>query len=310
MKKNKIIIFIIIIFFLINGSKLYSNINNSVIVSVGNIPITQLDLLKEIKLIAILSKVKIEESNKEQLKNIAIKTLIKRKIKEIEINKYNILNYNTVDLKKLIARTASNIGTDRQGLKKIIEQNNMNFTTLKNKFEIDLKWNTLIFELYKNKVALNMSEIEGKIKSEVTVTEAKVNFLLSEIEINFLKETYKKDIDKVLSNIKKEGFESTAKKLSISNSAEYGGSIGWIDQKNLSKKIRDNIKDLKIDEVSDPIFTDNSIIFIKKNGEKIYEKNIEEIKNRIVRAEKEKKLQMFSKAHFSKLERTTQINFL
>ena len=39
-------------------------------------------------------------------------------------------------------------------------------------------------------------------------------------------------------------------------------------------------------------------------------KNIENIKNRVVRQEKEKKLQMFSKSHYSKLEKTIQISFL
>ena len=47
-------------------------------------------------------------------------------------------------------------------------------------------------------------------------------------------------------------------------------------------------------------------MIIKKTGERVFEKNIEKIKNKIVREEKEKKLQMFSKAHYSKLEKTIQ----
>ena len=45
-------------------------------------------------------------------------------------------------------------------------------------------------------------------------------------------------------------------------------------------------------------------------GEKVYEKNIEKVKNNIVRIEKDKKLKMFSNSHYSNLERITQINFL
>ncbi len=55
---------------------------------------------------------------------------------------------------------------------------------------------------------------------------------------------------------------------------------------------------------------DETIVIIKKAGERKYGKNIENIKNRVVRQEKEKKLQMFSKSHYSKLEKTIQINFL
>ena len=45
-------------------------------------------------------------------------------------------------------------------------------------------------------------------------------------------------------------------------------------------------------------------------GEKIYDKNIEKLKDDIVRVEKDKKLKMFSNSHYSNLERITQINFL
>ena len=107
-----------------------------------------------------------------------------------------------------------------------------------------------------------------------------------------------------------EGFEKTAKKFSVSSSSEYGGNIGWINQKDLSKKIYENIKLLKTEGISKPIFFDETIVIIKKLGERKYGKNIENIKNRVVRQEKEKKLQMFSKSHYSKLEKIIQISFL
>jgi len=308
MKKNIVIKYIFLIFFLFSNTSAYSNIDNSVIISVGNTPITYLDLVKEMKLISIISKNKINEKNKEQIKKIAIQSLIKRKIKEIEITKYNIENYNQKDLEKLILNTSQNLGLDKNGFKMLMKNHNLSYTNLTKRFEIDLRWNTLIFELYKNKISLNMSEVEEKINSEIEKLESNRKFLLSEIEIP--KEGTEITVDKVISNIKKEGFENTAKKFSISQSAEYGGNIGWIDEKKLSKKINDNIKNLKTDELSKPIFFENTIVIFKKMGEKVYEKNIQEIKNRIVKIEKQKKLQMFSNSHFSNLERTTQINFL
>jgi len=310
MQKSKIINFIFIFFFLFQTSKVYSNINNSIIISVGNLPITYLDLVKEMKLVSILSNNKIDDSNKEQIKNIAIQSLIKRKIKEIEVTKYNVKNYSKNDLENLISKTAAAIGTDKNGLKKLMERSKVDFERIKKKFEIDLKWNTLIFDLYKNKVSLNMSEIEDKINSEMEDLKPNRDLLLSEIEINLPKDEVRVTINKIMDNIKKEGFENTAKKFSISESATYGGNIGWINEKNLSKKIYENIKNLKVEEISKPIFTESTIVIIKKNGEKVYEKNIKDIKDKIVRMEKEKKLQMFSNAHYSKLERTTQINFL
>ena len=301
--------FILIFFFLFNFNYLFGNINNSIIISVGNLPITYLDLLKEMRMIAILTNNKINDGNKEQIKTIAVQSLIKRKVKEVEIKKYNIDNFSKNDLNKLILNASRNIGTDPNGLKNILESNQLKIIDLKNKFEVDLKWNSLIFQLYKNKIVLNMAEIENKIKTEIENTTSSKKFLLSEIEIE-KSENSNLILEKIFKNIQDEGFDKTAKKFSISLSAEYGGNIGWVEQKNLSKKILENVKDLKNNEISKPIILDNTIVIVKKTDQKVFKKNVENIKNRVLKEEKEKKLQMFSKAHFSNLERLIQINFL
>ncbi len=297
------------IFFLFNSTKVFSNINNSIIISVGNLPITYYDLVKEMRLVSLLTNNKIDNSNKEKIKNVAVQSLIKRKIKEMEIKKYNIDRFNKSDLERLIVNSSNNLGIGKDELKNLLTSNGVSFERLKKRFEIDLKWNTLIFELYKNKIVLNMSEIENKINTQMENAESKRKFLLSEIEIK-QQENSKIILDEISENINSEGFEKTAKKFSISASSNYGGNIGWIDKRDLSKKIYNGIKNLKTDEHSEPIYLANTIVIIKKVGEKVFEKDIEKIKNNIIRIEKENKLQMFSKSHYSNLERTVQINFL
>ena len=310
MKRVKILNYLFIIFFLFQFSNVYSKISNSIVITVGNLPITYLDLVKEMRLIAIVSNNKIENSNKEQIKNIAAKSLIKRKIKEIEIEKYSIKNYNKNDLKKLISQTSINLGTNEDGLKKIMNLNNLDFKYLEHKYEVDLKWNSLIFELYKNKVVLNMGEVEEILNNTVKNTVSRKDFLLSEIEINLPNNEMQLVIKKIMGNIEMEGFENTAKKYSISQTAERGGSLGWMNEKKLSRKILENIKNLKTNEVGKPIILENSIVFLKKMGEKVYEKDVKKLKDNIIKIEKEKKLKMFSNSHYSNLERVTQINFL
>ena len=310
MKRVKILNYLFIIFFLFQFSNVFSKISNSIVITVGNLPITYLDLVKEMRLIAIVSNNKIENSNKEQIKNIAAKSLIKRKIKEIEIEKYSIKNFNKNDLKKLISQTSINLGTNEDGLKKIMNLNNLDFKYLEHKYEVDLKWNSLIFELYKNKVVLNMGEVEEILNNTVKNTVSRKDFLLSEIEINLPNNEMQLVINKIVRNIEMEGFENTAKKYSISQTAERGGSLGWMNEKKLSRKILENIKNLKTNEVGKPIILENSIVFLKKMGEKVYEKDVKKLKDNIIKIEKEKKLKMFSNSHYSNLERVTQINFL
>ena len=145
----------------------HAQINNKIIISVGDYPITTLDLLKEIKLIAILSSSDINQKNREQIKELAVKSLIKRNIKESEIKRKNIYKYNKKQLNALILNTSKKLGVDQQGLKQILERNNLSYKELTKRFETDLKWNYMIFQIYKNKISLNAVEIENKIQTKV-----------------------------------------------------------------------------------------------------------------------------------------------
>jgi len=184
MKKKLPIIFFIIVFFLLQNKIVHSQINNKIIISVGNYPITTIDLLKEIKLIAILSGTDINQNNREQIKGLAVKSLIKRNIKESEIKRRNIYKYNKKQLNGLILNTSTKLGVDQEGLKQILERNNLSYKELIDRFETDLKWNYMIFQIYKNKISLNTAEIENKIQSKVESLKDNSN----QSEINLIKE--------------------------------------------------------------------------------------------------------------------------
>ena len=151
MKKKLPIFFFIIVFFLLQNKIVHSQINNKIIISVGDYPITTIDLLKEIKLIAILSDTDINQNNREQIKGVAVKSLIKRNIKENELKRRNIHKYNKKQLNGLILNTSKKLGVDQEGLKQILERNNISYKELIDRFETDLKWNYMIFQIYKNK---------------------------------------------------------------------------------------------------------------------------------------------------------------
>ena len=171
-------------FFLLQNKIVHSQINNKIIISVGDYPITTVDLLKEVKLIAILSDTEINQNNREQIKGLAVKSLIKRNIKESEIKRRNIYKYNKKQLNALILNTSKKLGVDQQGLKQILERNNLSYKELIKRFETDLKWNYMIFQIYKNKISLNTAEIENKI--QIKLESLKDNS--DQNEINLIKE--------------------------------------------------------------------------------------------------------------------------
>jgi len=172
--RKKIYINLITIFLLLfQADILFGQINNKIIIIVGKYPITYFDLFKEVKMISILSNSKINENNREQIKKLAISSLIKRKIKIGEIEKLGIKNYSKKDLERLIQNTSHHINLDKNGLRELLKKNNLSFDSLVKRFEIDLKWNSMIFQIYKNKISLNTVEIENKINLELENLEDK-----------------------------------------------------------------------------------------------------------------------------------------
>ena len=124
-------------------------------------------------MISILSNSEINENNREQIKKLAIASLIKNKIKIGEIKKLGIKNYSKRELEELIQNTSRRIGLDKNGLRELLKKNNLSFDSLVKRFETDLKWNSIIFQIYKNKISLNTVEIENKINLELENLENK-----------------------------------------------------------------------------------------------------------------------------------------
>ena len=308
--KNKIFISLSIIFYFNNFLflDLKSQINNYIVVKVGNEIITSSDVQNEIRTNIIIKKKEMSQENINEIKNLAIQSLIKNTIKGIEINKFGAQNYDKSELQNYIQRIADEFQTDKNGLKDLFKNNKIDYEKFEKMYETELMWNTLIFNIYKNQININIFEVENEIK-EILNTEI-TEYNLSQIEIQNSDDS-KNKINEILESIKKDGFELTAKKYSILNTADNGGLIGWVKSKSLSKKIYNQINELKVNEISKPIINENSITFLKLNDiKKIKEDESKKKKKKILSAKKRQKLDMFSRSHFTNLKNSISINFL
>ena len=299
------------IFFLINCfnfSVLESQINNTIVVKVGRALVTSIDVQNEILTNLVLGGKKITQESVDTSKGFAIKNLISKRIKSIEIEKYKIKDYSKENLREYMENIAKTFDTDVNGLKKIFSINNIDYDIFVNNRRIELLWNTLIYQIYKNQTNVNIIEVKNEVES-FTNTEV-VEYNLSEIEIlksEFNENRYKE----ILESIETMGFDFVAKKISISLSAEKGGSLGWIENKSLSKNYQKKIMKLNIKDISLPILNKNSVSILKINDKKITKNKIEfaELQKKIILKKREEKLNLFSRSHFSNLENSIQIDF-
>ena len=142
------IIFTIFFFCYVNANEIKS------IVQVDSYSITNVDLIKEIRINQILKNKTLNDAEK----RILLKKLIEEKIKEIEVDKNNI-NVNKSAVNNRVTQILSNYKLDGLNQDKIKKY-------MFNKVEINMKWNKLITILFSKKLEINMNEIEENIKNK------------------------------------------------------------------------------------------------------------------------------------------------
>ena len=304
-------ILIILIFLSITTVKAKTEINDSIFATVGNKVITRSDIVNEIKIVLISTGQTFTEEKLKILQTVAVKALIERNIKKLEISKYENLPFNQEDLYDEINKLAQSINVDIDTLQNTLISNGVRYETLTDSYKTELLWNTLIFELYKNNMTVNKEEVEEELASVQNKKEI-LEYLISEIVITHINKTDRDaEIEKIKSSIKKDGFENVAMKLSISESSLDGGNIGWISENSLPKSLKSAIEGIQIGEVSDAIVLQEGILFFKLRDKRKVENiiDLEIIKNQIVKREKLKILNMHSISHYDKLRRTITIKY-
>ena len=286
-------------------------IEDGIYATIGNKAITRSDIVDEIKTLLILSNKPFIEEERPRLEQMAIKNLIKRKIKKIEIEKNDFLQFNDNDLQIELRRLANNMNMDLNTLKNVFKNNELDILLLEERIKVELLWNSLIFQIYKNKIQINLEEVEEQLKS---IQSKKIieEYLISEIVIEPVdREKIKLKIEELKNKIKADGFENTAATLSIANSSARGGDLGWVNENLISKKLLPVIANTSVGNISEPVFLPNGILFFKVRDKRKLEKKVdmEKVKNELVNSEKSKILNMHSTSHFNNLRRAISIKF-
>ena len=104
-------------------------------------------------------------------------------------------------------------------------------------------------------------------------------------------------IDLINSSIIEIGFNNTANIYSLSETAKFGGDIGWINENNLSEILLRNLKKIAVGEHTDAIQIGNNFIILKI--EEFQETNLPVNKDRelekMIKFETNKQLNQFSR---------------
>jgi parvulin-like peptidyl-prolyl isomerase len=304
---------LLIIFYILSSHNLLANINNTIIAKVGSEIITNIDVENEVKILLILNNKKINQTNINNTKKVAVRSLVRTLIKKNEINKFKITQYSEQELSEYQIQIANKLNIKKSELIKIFNNNNISYESFLENKKIDLIWNTLIFSIYQNQIAINPLELENEISRRFKNESQIKQYKLSEIEILNKEVSNQIILEDVYKTVKSENFESAVKKFSISTSTINNGDIGWFNEDTLAPLLKDELSKLKKGQVSRPIKSIESITIFKITDIKASNNqnfNLEELKNRVVTEIKQKKLTLFSRSHFTNVENSLLIKFL
>ena len=308
MKKFKIIFFGILYSIIFFSNVLA--IENKILFKVNNEIITSIDILTELQYLKIINK-DFKKTPKKQAFEIAKRSLIREKIKEIELNKIlkeikiedEILNNLLIDYFKSI-----NFKTITDFEKYFITQN-INPNIIKKKISIEVLWNQLIYSKFNQNVKID----KEAIKKEISNNDKKKEFFLSEILFN-LNEGEKLDNKIILleKEIKDKGFSQTALSYSISDTANKGGKLGWVSETIMSPKIKEIVKKIKIGNYTKPIVIPGGFLILKIEGirEVKHDFDLNTEINKIVKKKTNEQLNQFSNIYFNKVKKDVLINEL
>jgi len=303
-------IFIIFIIF-IKCTYSLAVIKNDIIVKVGNEIITSVDVENEIRTILLLSGKTLTQENINYTKNEAIKSLMRKKIKKAEIEKYKVEFFDRNKLNDYLLRVSKQFNLPLVSLKRFLNENDVNYNVFKESFVIELKWMNLIRSIYVTETNINVIDLENELQNSMAVKKEIREYNLSEIQINSSKDIQNK-LNEINSFIKKNGFENAATKFSNSTTASNKGNIGWIMERSLSPIYLNALKNLKKGNLTEPIKLPDSFVILKINDLKIVKNDdvdIQVLEKQMKNKKKFEKLQLYSRSHFSNLESSVVIEY-
>lgn len=305
MSLKKITLLILLFISLLNNSFAKEN---KILVKVNNKIITTVDVLNEIKFLSYANK-DFEKIEKSQQIQIAKNSLIKEKIKSIELLKYK-QNLNLED--KIFRQVAKNFFINKDikdwdDYSVILKKNNIDIKFIREKISIDSFWKSFIYEKFHKNVKIDVSQIKKNLSNK----EKQSEYMLSEIVFTLNKdEKLNQKLKKIINTIQKNNFAEAAFIFSVADTSSNGGKLGWIKESILNKEIKKELQNINIGEFTNPLVIPGGFLILNKEDTREIQNKLDiekETKN-IINKKTNDQLNRLSNIYINKLRRNIQIN--
>ena len=247
--KKLILVFVSILFTINNAIA----VENKILLRVNNEIVTSLDILTELRYLEIindqLSSVDIDKSQKFE---IAKNSLIREKIREIELKKLvKEIKIEEEFLEKVLINNFKKKKIETiSDFENFFNKIGIDPDLIKKKITLEIVWNQMIYSKYINSVKIN----KKLIKNNLLKKGKKKEFLLSEILFTINEgEQLNQKFEEIKDSIKKKSFSEAAIIFSKSDTSNKGGKLGWIKEAAINLNIKTLLDGTKIGDHTKPI---------------------------------------------------------
>ena len=287
-------------------------IENKIEFKIDNEIITTIDIIKELNFLAALNP-EILKLDKDKIFEVSKNSIIKEKIKMIEILKFTQkIELEDKYLKKLIKNSYMkiNLGSEDEFLKHLSKYN-LELNDFKKKITVEALWNQIIFSKFNSKVNIDIKKIKNEIINDKNnkITKFNLSEIIFDIEEN---QNLNVKFDQIKNDINVNGFGNAAMIHSISETANIGGKLGWINKNSINQKLNKKIADLNVGEFTKPMVIPGGFLIVKLNELKEVDRDMnidKEIKKQIT-IKTNQQLNQFSNIYYNKIKKDIKIEKL
>ena len=305
---KKLFIIIYFHFILSLSPTIVNSGENKILVKVNNQIITSLDIMSEIKYLETINN-DLKKFDNSKIIDIAKKSLIREKIKEIELIKI----FKEIKIQDEFFDEVSksyfkhlNINSNTE-FKNFFIKEGIDPVQVRKKITLEILWNQFIYKKFHQNVKIDINKIKKELKSKKSVQK---EFLLSEILFNINDgENLETKFNLIKEDINNKGFSNAALAHSISNSSNMGGTIGWIKESVLNSKIKIQLEKIGKKNFTNPIVIPGGFLILKKEDYREVELELDidkEIKM-VIDKKTNEQLNQFSNIHFNKIKKDISI---
>ena len=284
------------------------SIENKIMLKINNQIITTIDVYQEANYLKALNP-NIQNLDKKKILDIARSSLIREKIKEIELSKYKKNEIDPKYLEQIIQSIYTKIDLENKSeFKKYVKNFGIDMKIIEKKLQIETRWNQLIYKKFFSKLKIDKESIRKNIDAN---REKSISFLLYEIVFSIDKDNQNNEVfNSIEKSILKEGFENAAAIYSISESSKTGGNLGWVNENNINNKILKNVNTLEIGQHTKPILIPGGFLILQLKDKKNVEKKIDIEKELVlrIRSLQNQQLNQYSNIYFKKIKKDILIN--